>query len=151
MKYLKRYNESNRIEDSFIPIEVEDILLDIKDDGFTTDLSFDTLYTSATKTKVDSYYVKVKIQKIDSRKRYSSFNTEELRECCDRLVNYFGVHIDSKYSNSVTYHITNSFECWVLSPSDKDDHIPGQSFPSNFLTKGLIISFRLSNKLDFTK
>lgn len=89
MRYLKTY-------ESFKDIDIEsikDILLDLEDDGFKTDVwYYDHRYDAKSKKGRDNDFIRIKITRNESLDPYylsiAPFHTNEIKECLFRVFDY---------------------------------------------------------------
>jgi hypothetical protein len=148
MKHLKSYKvfeslDFNKLENTDISDDIKYILMDAQDLGYTIDTKLSTNYkTTRDDGKVDYHYLEVRFSK--KYKSVVEFESNELKEIDDRLINYFGDHLIATYYNDLVKDSTysdGSRSYFRLSPNPDPNGSPGHKFPENLTTKGLSMRY----------
>lgn len=124
----------NEDDNSEVLQDINYLLLDAKDEEFNFDIKLTTSYNRSYSDNIDYHILQIMFYKPKKVVKFSSnFNSNELKEIDERLINYFGNHLTGTYYNDLVQE--NGLPVFRLSPNPTGS--PGHKFLRTSRPKGL--------------
>lgn len=141
MRYLKTYklfesSDYKTIENSDITEDIKDILLDAHDLGYTVEIKPTTYFKTSLMDKVNFHEISIRFYK-----KGRVFNTNDLKETDQRLLNYFDEHLIGSYYNDL-------MPDGVFRLSPNPDGPEGHRFPENLETRVLSMKYTVDKYIE---